>query len=152
MPQLFGSDNPSYKHGMRDSSEYGIWCAMLGRCRNPKATGYKNWGGRGITVCERWEIFANFFADMGKRPKGMSLDRFPNNDGNYEPGNCRWATRTEQNRNSRHNVYIEHGGQRKLISEWAREFGLRLPTLIVRHQRGWQPPALFRPPKFGVKP
>lgn len=89
------------EHGMTKTPEYLSWCSMKSRCYNQNAVGFKLWGGRGITVCDRWaSSFENFLADMGPRPKGTSLDRI-NNDGNYEPGNCRWATRSEQRRNSR---------------------------------------------------
>lgn len=74
---------------------------MIKRCTDEGNVAFANYGGRGITVCERWQTFVNFLADMGERPDGTSLDRFPNVDGNYEPGNCRWATSAEQSRNRR---------------------------------------------------
>jgi hypothetical protein len=82
-----------------NSPTYRSWHSMMMRCNNPNSTGFSYWGGRGITVCERWKTFINFLADMGERPAGMSLDRYPNPDGNYELRNCRWATYRAQARN-----------------------------------------------------
>jgi hypothetical protein len=88
-------------HGMRHSPEYAIWLTMKDRCSNPRNQDWKHYGGRGIRVCRRWlRSFSAFFRDMGKRPAGRSIDR-RNNDGDYRPGNCRWATALTQSRNRR---------------------------------------------------
>jgi len=86
---------------VRDSPEYRCWANMLCRTRSKRGWAWEYYGSRGIAVCERWRTFENFLADMGTRPPGKSLDRYPNNDGNYEPRNCRWATSEEQNNNRR---------------------------------------------------
>lgn len=87
-------------HGLSHINTYRIWQGMIYRCENLDLKNYKYYGGRGIKVCTRWHAFENFLEDMGERPKGLSIDRI-NNDGNYEPGNCRWATSSEQNSNRR---------------------------------------------------
>ncbi len=95
------STTHGHTRGRTKSPEYRSWRAMIQRCTNPTNNRYSNYGGRGITVCPRWrDSFEHFLSDMGLRPNGQTLDRL-NSDGNYEPGNCRWATASEQNRNRR---------------------------------------------------
>lgn len=117
---------------------YKVWQQMTSRCRNPKATGYANYGGRGITVCARWQkSFAAFLDDVGPRPSMKhTLDRI-NNDGNYEPDNVRWATQQQQVENSRIIRILSFNGKKQSISAWARELGLKPNTVIHRLRKGW---------------
>lgn len=126
------------RHGL-ETKEYTIWTNIRSRCFNKRHKQYADYGGRGIRVCQRWrESFAAFFADMGECPSSLySLDRFPDNDGNYEPGNCRWATVKEQGRNRRSNRIVEFQGQRFCVSEWAERVGMKRCTLFMRLKRGW---------------
>lgn len=106
------------KHGMSKTSIYRCWQQVIQRCENPKSPDYKNYGGRGITVCERWHTFENFYEDMGDKPKGLTLERI-NNDGNYEPGNCEWATWKKQQNNRRNHIKIKGKFVMKL-AKWIR--------------------------------
>jgi hypothetical protein len=119
---------------------------MHARCDNPKNKRYADYGGRGIRVCERWHNFVNFLTDMGERPIGKSLDRFPNNDGNYEPGNCRWASRIEQQNNMRSNVYIAVGSTKLTVAQAARSLGIDVSTIHARLRRGWTPKDAIKGP------
>jgi hypothetical protein len=123
------------------SPEYSSWSAMLARCENPKHPAFKHYGGRGITICKRWRAsFESFASDMGPRPSVRhSLDRFPNGDGNYEPGNCRWATTTEQARNRSSNHHIVAHGRTMTMSEWSALHGVPSTTIRWRILNGWPP-------------
>lgn len=118
-------------HGMTGTRVHTVWQNIVQRCTDSNHPRYKDYGGRGITVCERWQSdFAAFLADMGEPPPGMTLDREDNN-GHYEPGNCRWATPTEQANNRRTNRVFEG----KTIKQWSRELGIKYPTLMSRMNR-----------------
>lgn len=139
-------------HGMSFSKEFWIWRSMKARCSNPKNASYHRYGGRGIRVCRRWEQFANFFADMGKCPKGLMIER-KDNDGNYTPENCCWATPQQQQRNRSNNRLIERDGVRKTIREWSEILGLKLGTIAGRLYNAKYPESrLLDPPHQGVKP
>lgn len=123
--------------GRKKSPEYMIWHAMRQRCTKPNAADYKYYGGRGISVCDRWSDFALFLADMGQRPsRAHSIDR-KDNDGPYSPENCRWATRQEQHNNMRSVRWIEIDGERKTITQWENQFSLRHGILNERLASGW---------------
>lgn len=109
---------------------------MIQRCTNPKAVSYPSYGGRGISVCARWRTFQNFVADMGLRPAGTSIERV-NQNGNYEPGNCRWATPKEQARNTSRSIIVSIDGAMMCLKDWAQENGVRYNTIVVRLARGW---------------
>jgi hypothetical protein len=134
-------------HGMKHTRTYNLWQAMLSRTRYGKP-GYAD---RGISVCDAWLKFENFYADMGDAPDGMSLDRI-DNDGHYSPSNCRWATRQQQNTNKRSNVFIEWQGKRQTVREWEREFGMKPTTLRNRFRLGWPLEKAMRPLAEGNTP
>lgn len=139
-------------HGMTDSPEYRAWCHMKERCSNPRVHNYHRYGGRGIRVCDRWlNSFENFLADMGPRPSEMhSLER-EDRDGNYEPGNCVWATKRAQALNRRTNRVVEFRGAKRPLTIWCAELGLDPKVVSTRLRRGWtveralsQPTTLFK--------
>ena len=124
-------------HGMTNESIYKSWYSMKHRCNNPNAANYSGYGGRGITVCDEWNDFDNFYEwsiSHGYRP-GLSIDRINNNDG-YYPENCRWATSSEQANNKRDTIFVTYNGQTHSIAEWARLFNVVYSTLSRRINRG----------------
>lgn len=119
-------------HGMSATRIYTSWKQMINRCHNPKAPRFAEWGGRGIRVCERWRRFENFLADMGEKPEGRSLDRI-DNDGDYTPENCRWATPAEQQRNRNSGLHLlTVGGRTQCITDWAVETGVPRTVIYQR--------------------
>ena len=124
-------------HNISFSPTYQTWSGIKFRCENPNSGEYAAYGGRGITVCERWQKFENFLEDMGERPKGKTIDRIDVN-GNYEPSNCRWATPKEQARNRRSNTLITYNGETKTLAEWAEITGICSNTISNRIKNlGW---------------
>jgi hypothetical protein len=126
------------KHLMAGTSIYKTWCGFRKRCNDPGDKNYGNYGGRGITVCDRWNnSFENFYADMGSRPPGMTLDR-RDNDGPYSPENCRWATKLEQTRNRRVTNFVTHQGITLPLPEWCERAGVDYETTHNRlFKHGW---------------
>ena len=130
------SGKPS--HGLSRTPEYRCWQTMRLRCHEPTHQAYADYGGRGIEVCDRWiNSPSQFFADMGPRPSPKhEIDRRDNDKG-YSPENCRWVTRSENSRNRRSNVFIEHNGIRSTVAEWSERTGIPSDTLKHRLNSGW---------------
>lgn len=128
--------------------EYGVWRSMIQRCEYPRRPEYHRYGGRGIRVCPRWRLsFKDFYVDMGPRPSPRhSIDRI-DNDGNYEPLNCRWATPEEQQANRSCAVWISHDGRRQTLQQWSDELGIPYATISARLRKGWPEERLLSRPK-----
>jgi hypothetical protein len=133
------------KHGLCGTSEYLTWGDMCSRCTNINHHAYADYGGRGISVCNRWlNSFEDFLTDVGRRPSAkFSLDRFPDKNGNYEPGNVRWATSKQQQRNTRSNRLLTYNGETKCVAEWAEETGIPGGTIL---RLGWSTEKILTTP------
>ncbi len=126
-----------WKHGWSGSRTHRAWMNMKRRCYCPTSTRFEQWGGRGIAVCPRWRNdFSAFLEDMGECPSARSLDRI-DNDRDYEPSNCRWATAEEQTTNRSNTVWLEYGGERLNLTQWARKLGTDKRTLWYRVHAKW---------------
>ncbi len=129
------------KHHLTGSRTYVSWDAMKRRCNNPQNPAYKHYGGRGIKVCDRWmdkqHGFENFYEDMGERPKNKSIDRYPDRNGNYEPDNCRWATRKQQMHNLSISQFITYNNETKSCPDWEDELGYYRGAIRDRIENGW---------------
>ncbi len=149
------SSQRSRLHGLSTTSEYQSYSSMVRRCTKPTDQDWQHYGGRGIKVCDRWlepngKGFLNFLEDMGEKPHKYEIDRIDVN-GNYEPSNCRWATRKEQTRNTRFNLIIEYNGESKCLAEWSEH--LQIPYRILQDRLGklqWTVEKAFTQP-FKVK-
>lgn len=134
------------RHGMSFTPTHVTWASMWNRCTNPNADSYDRYGGAGITICDRWKVFKNFLEDMGARPKGKTIDRYPDPAGNYEPTNCRWATHLEQSRNRKNTIWLTVGGINKRLVEHAEDRGMSAFTIYERLAAGMSPEeALTKP-------
>jgi len=134
-------------HGLSGTPTHESWRAMKERCTNTRNVGFHNYGGRGITVCKRWRLFVNFLAAMGERPStAHSIERIDNASG-YKPGNCRWATDSEQASNKRNNHTLTIDGVSKHITAWARESPVTAGAILFRVRHGWSDSDAVRLPR-----
>lgn len=135
----------SKTHGHSKAPVYNIWLKMKKRCYDENDPQYKDYGGRGIKICDRWlKSFSNFLEDMGEKPGGLTIERIDNNTG-YSPDNCRWASRREQNQNKRNNKYYEYKGMRLTMTEWSRRLGINPSSMFERFEKWTIEEALTTP-------
>ena len=123
--------------GGRKTTTFRCWQGILERCYNKKKAGFKYYGERGIKVCKRWRKFANFLADMGEKPAGLTIERIDNN-GDYAPENCKWATRKEQTRNTTRSRLINFNGKTQCLTDWEKELGFSKWAIGKRLSSGWR--------------
>lgn len=135
-----GTKSAQYVHGHeldgKKSPTLSTYHSMLQRCKNPSSNSFKNYGAKGVTICDRWLDFNNFLVDMGERPKDTTIDRINNSKG-YSPDNCRWATKKEQAINRKSTLLYTMQGETKCLKDWAREYGIRYLVVFKRIKRGW---------------
>lgn len=138
-------------HGMTKTKTYAAWSSMIDRCSNPNNKHWKDYGGRGIRVCERWQKFEFFLEDMKECPTGLSLDKIDNNK-DYEPGNCRWISMKDQQSNKRTNVMITLHGKTQHMAQWSRDLGISKTTIRLRIKAGLSPEQILCPSKIEFIP
>jgi hypothetical protein len=144
--KLLRVENPT-----KTDKVYHVWCSMKRRCHNPNSKDYPRWGGRGIKVCQRWrDSYAAFCEDMGPRPEGCSLDRI-DNDGDYCPENCRWASSEAQSKNKRNNVWFDIDGRQMCLTEACAHYGIPATTYYERIKKGWEPQKAISTPGYNRK-
>jgi hypothetical protein len=137
-PDLSVRNAASATHGKTGTRTYDTWRSIKERCCNPNSKDWDNYGGRGIKICKEWSSsFADFLADMGERPDGMTIDRI-DVDGHYNKENCRWASMSTQGNNRRTCVYVDFNGKSQSVADWSREVGLERKTLEYRIRSGWE--------------
>lgn len=139
-------------HGKSKTPIYRLWNTMVMRCHNKNSAGFQKYGAKGVTVCERWRTFENFYADMGERPtKAHSLDRIQNSLG-YSPSNCRWALPKVQMRNTSSNRHIRFQGDKKTLAEWCEIYKQPYPRVLARLRLGWPVKDALTCPRYSAAP
>lgn len=139
-------------HGMSNTKPFNVWAGIIKRCTQKGSQNYHRYGARGIRVCARWRKFSNFWEDMKSGySEGLQIER-RNVNGNYEPSNCKWATRSEQANNKTNNVFVEVNGTRKTVAQWAREIGVSEQAIHNRIHAGDSPERIIRPISSGHRP